>query len=59
VVALAAVAIEEKDVTNAYREKYTCVAGVVQGSRWQRECNAQSLSSFKTYAPEMVFPKIH
>jgi adenine phosphoribosyltransferase len=58
VVALAAVAIEERDATNAYREKYTCVAGVVRGSRWQKECNAQSLSSFKTYSPERVFPKI-
>jgi adenine phosphoribosyltransferase len=58
VVALAAVAIEEKEATNAYREKYTCVSGVVRGSRWQKECNAQSLSSFKTYAPERVFPKI-
>ncbi len=58
VVALAAVAIEENDVTNAYREKYNCVSGVVRGSRWQQECNAQSLSSFKTYAPEHAFPKI-
>jgi adenine phosphoribosyltransferase len=58
VVALAAVAIEEKEVTNAYREKYTCVSGVVSGSRWQQECNAQSLSSFKKYAPELAFPKI-
>jgi adenine phosphoribosyltransferase len=58
VVALAAVAIEEKEVTNAYREKYTCVSGVVRGSRWQEECNAQSLSSFKKYAPDLAFPKI-
>jgi adenine phosphoribosyltransferase len=58
VVALAAVAIEEKEVTNAYREKYVCVSGVVRGTRWQKECNAQSLSSFKTYSPKTVFPKI-
>jgi adenine phosphoribosyltransferase len=58
VVALAAVAIEENAVTNAYREKYRCVSGVVQGSKWQKECNAQVLSSFKTYKPEMVFPKV-
>jgi adenine phosphoribosyltransferase len=58
VVALAAVAIEEKEVTNAYRDKYTCVSGVVRGSRWQTECNAQTLSSFKTYKPELVFPSI-
>jgi adenine phosphoribosyltransferase len=59
VVALAAVAIEEKEATNAYREKYTCVSGVVRGSRWQKECNAQNLSSFSTYKPELVFPEIH
>jgi adenine phosphoribosyltransferase len=58
VVALAAIAIEEKDVTNAYREKYKCVSGVVKGSLWQRECNAQALSSFKNYTPELAFPKV-
>jgi adenine phosphoribosyltransferase len=58
VVALAAVAIEENDVTRGYRSKYKCVAGVVPGSRWQLECNAQKLSSFATYKPEDVFPRI-
>lgn len=58
VVALAAVAIEENQATDGYRQKYRCVSGVEKGSRWQKECNAQSLSSFKTYSPEMVFPKI-
>jgi adenine phosphoribosyltransferase len=59
VVGLAAVAIEENAATNAYRQSYKCVSGVVQGSRWQTECNAQSLSSFKTYKPELVFPKVN
>jgi adenine phosphoribosyltransferase len=58
VVALAAVAIEEKEATNAYRDKYKCVSGVIRGSRWQTECNAQTLSSFKTYKPELAFPSI-
>lgn len=58
VVGLAAVAIEENAVTDAYREKYRCVAGVVQGSKWQTECNAQDLSSFRTYKPECAFPAI-
>jgi adenine phosphoribosyltransferase len=58
VVALAAVAIEENPVTDAYRGRYRCVSGVVQGSRWQRECNAQKLSSFERYRPELVFPAI-
>jgi adenine phosphoribosyltransferase len=59
VVALAAVAIEENAVTSGYRSRYRCVSGVVQGSRWQRECNGQSLTSFKSYKPELVFPIVH
>lgn len=58
VVGIAAVAIEENKVTDGYRAKYRCAAGVVQGSRWQKECNAQKLSSFESYRPEMVFPKV-
>lgn len=58
VVGLAAVAIEENAVTDAYRAKYRCVSGVVQGSFWQAECNAQKLSSFAGYTPELVFPAI-
>ncbi|HRX37153.1 MAG TPA: phosphoribosyltransferase family protein, partial [Aestuariivirga sp.] len=54
VVAIAAVAIEENPVTDAYRTKYRCVSGVQQGSRWQTECNAQTLKSFETYRPELV-----
>jgi hypothetical protein len=30
----------------------------MQGSRWQVECNAQKLSSFESYKPEMVFPAV-
>jgi adenine phosphoribosyltransferase len=58
VVALAAGAIEENEVTKKYRKKYRCVSGVVQGSRWQQECNGQSLTSFKSYKPELAFPKM-
>ena len=58
VVGIAAVAIEENPVTDGYRQKYRCVSGVVQGSRWQTECNAQKLSSFANYKPEMAFPAI-
>lgn len=58
VAGIAAVAIEENDVTNAYRAKYRCVSGVQQGSRWQAECNAQKLSSFARYKPELAFPAI-
>ena len=58
VVALAAVAIEESAATNGYRQKFRCVSGVVPGSRWQRECNAQKLSSFDRYTPDLAFPAI-
>ena len=58
IVGLAAVAIEENDATNGYRSRYRCVSGVQQGSRWQAECNAQRLSSFRNYRPELVFPEI-
>jgi adenine phosphoribosyltransferase len=58
VVGLAAVAIKENAATDGYRGKYRCVSGVVQGSKWQTECNAQELSSFEGYRPEMVFPRV-
>ncbi len=58
VVGLAAVAIEENEVTNGYRKRFRCVSGVQQGSRWQTECNAQKLSSFDVYTPELAFPAI-
>jgi adenine phosphoribosyltransferase len=58
VTAIAAVAIEENPVTDGYRHKYRCVSGVVPGSRWQAECNAQRLSSFDSYKPEFAFPAV-
>lgn len=57
VAGVVAIAIEENANTDAYRAKYPCVSAVVQGSRWQAECNAQTLSSFARYKPEMAFPK--
>lgn len=56
VTGIAAVAIEENPVTDGYRKTYRCASGVVQGSRWQAECNAQKLSSFASYKPELAFP---
>lgn len=57
VAGLVAIAIEENAHTNAYRRAYPCVSAVVPGSRWQTECNAQSLSSFESYQPERAFPR--
>ncbi len=58
VIALAAVAIEDNATTAGYRQNYRCVSGVMPGSHWQSECNAQKLSSFATYQPEQAFPRI-
>lgn len=57
VAGLVAIAIEENARTNAYRKAYPCVSAVVPGSRWQTECNAQTLSSFDSYQPERAFPR--
>lgn len=57
VAGMVAVAIEENARTNEYRAAYPCVSAVVQGSRWQTECNSQTLSSFKTYEPQSAFPQ--
>lgn len=56
VAGLVAIAIEANAATEAYRARYPCVSAVVSGSRWQTECNAQTLSSFADYDPTRVFP---
>ena len=56
VAGLLAIAIEENERTNGYRMAYPCISAVVPGSRWQEECNAQNLSSFGSYNPEIAFP---
>ncbi|MEO1066770.1 MAG: phosphoribosyltransferase family protein [Pseudomonadota bacterium] len=57
VAGLVAIAIEENERTMDYREKYHCVSAVEPGSKWQDECNAQTLSSFTDYTPDLAFPK--
>lgn len=57
VAGMVAIAIEENGRTKGYRETYPCVSAVVPGSKWQAECNAQTLSSFDRYRPEMAFPR--
>ncbi len=57
VAGMVAVAIEENERTAGYRATYPCASGVMPGSRWQTECNAQGLSSFDSYKPEMAFPQ--
>ncbi len=57
VAGLVAIAIEENERTEGYRQRFACVSAVVPGSRWQEECNAQKLSSFASYRPQLAFPK--
>ena len=58
VAGIAAIAVEENAATEDLRARYPVATGVVPGSRWQQECNAQTLGSFADYEPEMAFPAI-
>lgn len=58
VVGLAAIAIEDSPRADEYRKQYRCVSAVMPGTKWQQECNAQTLSSFQAYEPSMAFPAI-
>lgn len=57
VAGIAAVCIEENDVTRQMMQNYKIVSCVVPGSRIQAQCNQQTLESFKTFKPEDVFPE--
>ena len=52
-----ALAIEENENTKKLRNDYKCFSAVVPGSEWQKQCNEQYLQSFKSYEPNMAFPK--
>lgn len=57
VAGIVAIAVEETDRAKALLAEYPIVSAVVPGSRWQAECNAQTLSSFESYDPTDVFPR--
>lgn len=57
VAGIVAIAIEETERATALCARYPSASAVVRGSKWQEECNAQTLSSFREYKPEMAFPK--
>lgn len=57
VAGIVAIAIEETERASALCARYPSASAVVRGSKWQAECNAQTLSSFDDYKPEMAFPK--
>lgn len=54
---MVAIAIEDNERTKGYRASYPCISAVVPGSIWQKECNAQTLSSFDTYEAQHAFPR--
>ena len=56
VAGLVAIAVEENDRTDRYRETYSVTSAVLPGTPWQADCNAQSLGSFARYAPPRTFP---
>ena len=56
VAGLVAIAMEETDRANKLRARFPVVTAIQQGTRWQAECNAQTLSSFAHYDPARAFP---
>lgn len=53
---LVAIAMEDTPTSSAYRDAFKVVTAVQPGTYWQTECNAQELSSFKTYEAARTFP---
>lgn len=56
VAGLVAIAMEETDRANRLRARFPVVTAIQPGTRWQEECNAQTLSSFARYNPARAFP---
>jgi adenine phosphoribosyltransferase len=56
VAGLATIAMETCAATDAFAARFPIAAAVVPGSRWQRECDGQTLSSFETYQASRTFP---
>jgi adenine phosphoribosyltransferase len=58
VAGIVAIAMESNDKTDEYRECFPCITAVRPNTELQTQCDRQSLDSFKTYKPEMAFPKL-
>jgi adenine phosphoribosyltransferase len=56
VAGIAAVCIEDNDVTAGMYSRYKMSSCVVPGSEIQAQCNRQTLDSFKKFKPENTFP---
>jgi adenine phosphoribosyltransferase len=59
VAGIAAVCIEDNDVTAELYRRYKMSSCVVPGSEIQAQCNRQTLDSFETFKPENTFPEIN
>ena len=57
VTALVAIAMEDTPRASKLRERFPVVTAIQPGTKWQTECNAQTLSSFDSYQPSAAFPK--
>lgn len=57
VTALVAIAMEDTPRASKLRERFPIVTAIQPGTKWQAECNAQTLSSFDSYDPSAAFPK--
>jgi adenine phosphoribosyltransferase len=53
---LATIAMETCPATEDFAHRFPVVAAVMPGSRWQAECNTQSLTSFRAYDAARTFP---
>ncbi len=54
--ALVAIAMEDTPRATKLRDRFPVVTAIQPGTRWQEECNAQTLSSFDGYDPQRAFP---
>lgn len=54
--ALVAIAMEDTPRALKLRARFPVATAIQPGTRWQDECNAQTLSSFETYDPAKAFP---
>ena len=58
VAGIAAVSIEDTEVSREMHRKYKMAACVVPGSDIQAQCDRQTLDSFADFRPESYFPEI-
>ena len=56
VAGMVAIAMEDTPRALKLRDRFPVATAVLPGTRWQDECNAQSLTSFETYQPARAFP---